>query len=155
MSPRKYQNASLVVFTTELKGWQFIIYLITFNTAMKPHKKLYYIQLFWTSGSVSSDNADKANVNFGSYLPVYTLMDRASEKLLIHNFPTHILHKTVKCAIDKCHLIVKVMKPTFSQFVWQKFLNHRKAFILSSLNTWKFWGLTLEHSYWQTVQLKA
>jgi len=78
---------------------------------------------------VSSDNADKANDNFGSYLPVYNLMDSASEKLLMHNFPTPMPHKTVKCATDKCYLIVKVMKPTFSKFVWQKFWNHRKDFV--------------------------
>lgn len=67
---------------------------------------------------MSSDNADKATVNFGSYLPVYNLMDSAGEKLLIRNFPTHILHKPVNCAIEKfCHLIVKVMKPSFSKFV--------------------------------------
>lgn len=78
---------------------------------------------------MSSDNADKANVNFGSYLPVYNLMDSASEKLLIHNFPTHILHQTVKCAIDKCRLIVRVMKPMFSKFVREKFWNHSKDFV--------------------------
>lgn len=66
---------------------------------------------------MSPENTDKANVNFGSYLPAYNLMDSANEKLLICNFPTYIRHKIVNCAIDKCHLIVKVMKPMFSKFV--------------------------------------
>lgn len=87
---------------------------------------------------MSSDNADKANVNFASYLPVYNLMDTATKKLFIFNFPNHILHKTVKCATDKCHLIVKVMKCTFSKFIQQIFWNYMTGFILSSLNIWKF-----------------
>lgn len=43
-------------------------------------------------------------------------MDNANEKLLTRNYPDHTLHKTVKCVIDKCHLIVQVMKPKFSKF---------------------------------------
>lgn len=147
LQERKYKNSSVVVLTTELKGWKFIIYLITFKTALKPHKILYYVQLFWTSGSVSSDSANKANVNFGSYLPVYNLMDSASEKLLIHNFPTHLLNKTVKCAIDSRIWLLRFWNLCFQNLSDKNFGIIRKIFFLEKLEHAEVWGLSLEHSY--------